>query len=74
VNDELQLDPQIEALLADERPVPHPGFTDALGRWVAANAPGHGPRPVHLHRRVGACLLLGAVLIVLGLLVAVGSL
>lgn len=73
MNEEPEVDPQIEALLSDERSVPHPGFTDALGRWVAANAPGYGPRPEYLHRRVGACLLLGAVLILLGLLLAVGS-
>lgn len=69
-----EADTPIEVLLSHERQIPHPGFTDALGRWVAANAPAYGPRPEHLHHWVGACLLLGAVLILFGLFIAIGVL
>jgi hypothetical protein len=60
--------------LRDSRPVPGAGFRGALGRYLAAQDPGYGPRPRRL--RVIAAGYLGAagVLLALGLLQATGAL
>jgi hypothetical protein len=68
------IDPELEDRLIAERPMPAAGFRGALGRHLAANDPGWGPRPERLDYLVRGYLGVGAVLIVLGLSVATGVL
>jgi hypothetical protein len=60
--------------LADERPVPAAGFRGALGRQLAAEDPGYGPRPARLRLAVAAWLAAGAAVGAVGALIAFGSL
>jgi len=66
--------PDVEARLARERPVPAAAFRGALGRQLAENDPGYGPRPQRLRTRVIAWLLGGEMLLALALLAALGKL
>lgn len=65
---------QLAERLAGERPVPAAGFRGVLGRYLAANDPGYGPRPEHLQRMVLSYLGAGLLLIVLAALIGVGAL
>jgi hypothetical protein len=60
--------------LARERALPSSEFRGALGRRLAAEDPGFGPRPEHLRRTVALYLAGGAALAGLGLLQALGVL
>jgi hypothetical protein len=60
--------------LASERALPGTEFRGALGRRLAAQDPGFGPRPEHLRRTVSLCLAGGGALAGLGLLQALGML
>lgn len=60
--------------LASARPVPSAGFRGLLGRRLAAEDPGYGPRPERLRLRIVGYLLLGCLLIAFGALLAVGAL
>jgi hypothetical protein len=64
----------LAARLARERLLPGAAFRGALGRHLAADQPGHGPRPQRLRLIVCAWLLAGGLLLVLGLLQALGKL
>jgi hypothetical protein len=57
-----------------ERPVPSAGFRGELARYLSARDPGYGPRPPQLWLTVSAYLVAGALLLLLGLLQALGSL
>lgn len=59
--------------LTAERPLPTAGFRGTLARYLAARDPGYAPRPARLRAMVACYLLLGAVLIALGALLAVGA-
>jgi hypothetical protein len=65
---------RLEAELAARRPVPAPGFRGALGRRLAADDPGYGPRPERLRPKVMGMLGGGVLLIVLGALQGIGAL
>jgi hypothetical protein len=72
-----QLTPDQSALadsLTRERPVPPAGFRGALARYLAAHDPGYGPRPPRLRTTATVLVLVGLLLVLLGLLQAVGSL
>ena len=66
-------DDQLGAELAAERPVPAATFRGELRRRLAAQDPGYGPRPPRLRAAVAALIAAGALLIVLGALVALGA-
>jgi hypothetical protein len=81
MTDEPDLAPEIgpaESELADrlagERPLPAAGFRGALGRRLAANDPGYGPRPERLRLMVAGYLGGGLFLLALGALSATGAL
>jgi hypothetical protein len=59
--------------LARHRPVPSPSFRGELARYLAAEDPGHGPRPEHLWTEVFMYALAGLVLMLVGLLIAGGT-
>jgi hypothetical protein len=67
-------DQELAALLKSARPVPSAGFRGALRRRLAARDPGYGPRPPALCLVVAGYLSVGALLIGLGALAAVGVL
>jgi hypothetical protein len=60
--------------LAAMRPVPAPGFRGALGRRLAAEDPGWGPRPANLRPLVALYVEAGIVLIALAALLGTGRL
>jgi hypothetical protein len=60
--------------LRSERAVPSAGFRGALGRHLAANDPGYGPRPARLRITVAAYVASGAALIVVAALGVTGAL
>jgi hypothetical protein len=62
------------AHLASGRALPGTEFRGALGRRLAAEDPGFGPRPEHLGRTVALYLTGGSALAGLGLLQALGVL
>ncbi len=64
----------LEDRLERERPVPAAAFRGVLGRRLDRLDPGYGPRPPQLRLMVGAWLLAGAVVMLVGLLVATGRL
>ena len=64
----------LEAELLRERPVPRVSFRGALGRYLADRDPGYGPRPANLRALVAAYVLVGLLLMLVGLLVASGTL
>ena len=66
-------DAALEALLADERQVPAAGFRGALGRRVAIEDPGLGPRPSYLRLRVALYMAAGGAVGAVGALVALGG-
>ena len=66
-------DAGLERLLADERQVPAAGFRGALGRRVAIEDLGLGPRPSHLRLRVGVYLAAGGAVGAIGALIALGG-
>jgi len=66
--------PEIGARLTRERPTPSASFRSVLGARLAALDPGYGHRPERLQAVVLAYLLAGALLILLGLLIADGVL
>lgn len=66
-------DAGVERLLAGERPVPTAGFRGALGRRVAVEDPGFGPRPSHLRLRVAVYLAAGGAAGAIGALIALGG-
>ena len=70
----LDRDLQLEAELARKRPVPRAAFRGALARHLADRDPGYGPRPANLRALIAGCTLAGLLLILLGLLVATGTL
>jgi hypothetical protein len=67
-----------ESVLADRlragRPVPAAGFRGALGRHLAIEDPGYGPRPRRLRLVASGYIAGGSVLLVAGLLHATGML
>ena len=65
---------QLADRLQDERPVPAAGFRGALGRYLAARDLGYGPRPERLRVMVLSYLVVGALLLGLAALIAVGAL
>jgi hypothetical protein len=65
---------ELGARLASERALPASEFRGALGRRLAADDPGFGPRPEHLRRTVALYLAGGGALAGLGLLQALGVL
>jgi hypothetical protein len=72
-----QLDPDerwVDERLTRERPIPPAAFRGALGRRLAADDPGYGPRPQRLWVMVTAYAATAALLMVLGLLQATGAL
>jgi hypothetical protein len=64
----------VDERLSRDRPVPPAAFRGALGRYLAAQDPGLGPRPQRLWAMVAAYLATAALLILLGLLQASGAL
>ncbi len=56
------------------RPVPAAGFRGALGRRLAAQDPGYGPRPARLRLTVAGYLAAGLALLALATLQATGAL
>jgi hypothetical protein len=74
MTDDPGLDIELGHRLSDERPVPAAGFRGALGRRLAADDPGYGPRPAQLRTRVAACLAGGGVIAAIGALIALGAL
>jgi|GEM_PF-5044827 len=72
-----ELAPEESALgdtLIHERPFPRASFRGALGRYLAAEDPGYGPRLPRLRMTVAALALVGLALIAVGLAQALGSL
>jgi hypothetical protein len=67
-------EPEVAERLIARRPVPAPWFRGALGRRLAAEDPGYGPRPARLRLTVAAYCAGGSVLVALGALEAVGIL
>jgi hypothetical protein len=67
-------EPELAERLSAQRPVPGAGFRGALGRRLAADDPGYGPRPERLRLTVAACCAGGSLLVALGALSAVGIL
>jgi hypothetical protein len=70
-----ELDPDqrwVDERLTRDRPVPPAVFRGALGRHVAARDPGFGPRPPRLWAMFAGYLAVAALLILLGLLQAMG--
>jgi hypothetical protein len=59
--------------LTAERPVPGAGFRGALGRLLAAEDPGYGPRPARLWLISAASVVAGAALVAVAALQATGS-
>ncbi len=68
------VDRELADRLSAERPVPAGGFRGELGRHLTARDPGYGPRPQRLRLIVAAYLVPGLVLILLGALLAGGTL
>jgi hypothetical protein len=68
------VDDELAERLVRERPVPAAELRGALGRRLASNDPGYGPRPANL--RIVAALYLGAgaAIMLLGALQATGAL
>jgi hypothetical protein len=64
----------LAARLTRERPVPPAEFRGALGRWLAEDDPGHGPRPERLIGTSALYLLAGLGVMALGSLQALGVL
>ena len=62
------------ARLASERALPGTRFRGALGRHLAAQDPGHGPRPEHLRRTVAVYLAAGGAIAGVGVLASLGVL
>lgn len=60
--------------LSADRPVPGARFRGALSRHLAAEDPGHGPRPERLRLIASGYLAGGALLLAVGLLQATGAL
>jgi hypothetical protein len=58
--------------LRDVRPLPRAAFRGALQRHLAANDPGYGPRPENLRLVVTAWVAAGAVLLLIGAMLAGG--
>ena len=58
--------------LTRERPVPPAGFRGALGRYLAARDPGYRRRPAQLRLMVAVLVFAGLLLILAGLLQAIG--
>jgi hypothetical protein len=56
------------------RPIPAAEFRGALGRHLAVQDPGYGPRPPHLHMTVLLYLAAGAIVLLIGVLQALGAL
>jgi hypothetical protein len=56
------------------RPVPAAGFRGALGRYLAEEDPGHGPRPPRLRLISSTLIASGAALLAVGALQASGAL
>lgn len=67
-------DAELAARLSAERPVPGAGFRGALGRRLAGEDPGYGPRPPHLRAIVAAYLAGGGALMLIAALVGLGHL
>jgi hypothetical protein len=67
-------EPELAERLIARRPVPAPWFRGALGRRLAAEDPGYGPRPARLRVTVAAYCAGGSVLVALGALEAAGIL
>jgi hypothetical protein len=63
---------ELGARLDDERAVPRSEFRRALGRRIAAEAPGYRPRPERLRATVALYLGLGGAFAGIGLLQALG--
>ena len=61
-------DPDLADRLAFARPVPPAGFRGVLGRRLAEQDPGYGPRPQRLRLMVASYLGAGGVLIALAVL------
>ncbi len=59
--------------LARHRPVPSPFFRGELARYLATEDPGYGPRPRRLWTAVFIYALAGLVLMLVGLLIAGGT-
>jgi hypothetical protein len=81
VSDNLHMDGELDSperdlalRLTGERPVPGAEFRGALGRRLAAEDPGYGPRPEHLRVVVALYLVAGGGVMALGLLRAIGVL
>ncbi len=64
----------LEHRLQAGRAVPSAAFRGALGRHLAAEDPGYGPRPEGLRTTVALLVLLAVVLLAVGLLQALGRL
>jgi hypothetical protein len=64
----------LESRLVAQRPVPRAGFRGALGRRVAVEDSGLGPRPPHLRARVAVYLAAGGAVGGAGVLIALGVL
>ena len=60
--------------LATGRPVPAAEFRGALGRHLAVRDPGYGPRPEALRKITALYLAVGALLLAVGALQAMGAL
>ena len=65
---------ELGAQLASDRALPASEFRGALGRSLAVEDPGFGPRPEHLRRTVALYLAAGGALAGLGLLQSLGVL
>lgn len=69
------LEPADEGLahrLTEQRPLPGGEFRGALGRRLAADDPGYGPRPASLRAASAGLIAIGTVVAGLGALTAVG--
>ncbi len=65
---------ELEQRLQTGRAVPSAAFRGALGRRLAAEDPGYGPRPAGLRTTVALLALLAVVLLAVGLLQSLGRL
>jgi hypothetical protein len=74
-SDHDQIEPADQELahrLSDQRPLPGGEFRGELGRRLAAEDPGYGPRPASLRATSAGLLGIGLVVAGLGALTAVG--
>jgi hypothetical protein len=78
MTDEPEGEPEVEEELVEEmvaaRSLPTAGFRGALARHLVYQDPGYGPRPQGLRLRAAGFLVPSALIMLLGLLQATGSL